>query len=92
MAEFFRPNFWPNTPDILHAELQDGGRPAFFSRFVLAATLSSNYGIYGPAFELCENTAVKPGSEEYLNSEKYQLRHWNIEESAKPADADCAGE
>ncbi len=79
VAEFFRPNFWPNTPDILHEELQTGGRPAFLSRFVLAATLSANYGIYGPAYELCENTPVKPGSEEYLNSEKYQLRHWNIE-------------
>ena len=80
VVEFFRPNFWPNTPDILHEELQTGGRPAFLSRFVLAATLSSNYGMYGPAFDLCENTAVRPGSEEYLNSEKYQLRHWNIEE------------
>ncbi|MHB1959239.1 MAG: alpha-1,4-glucan--maltose-1-phosphate maltosyltransferase [Acidobacteriaceae bacterium] len=80
VVEFFRPNFWPNTPDILHEELQTGGRPAFLSRFVLAATLSSNYGIYGPAYELCENTPVKPGSEEYLNSEKYQLRHWNIDE------------
>ena len=79
VVEFFRPNFWPNTPDILHEELQTGGRPAFLSRFVLAATLSANYGIYGPAYELCENTPVKPGSEEYLNSEKYQLRHWNIE-------------
>ena len=81
VAEYFRPNFWPNTPDILHEELQNGGRPAFLSRFVLAATLSSNYGIYGPAFELCENTPAKPGSEEYLNSEKYQLRHWDIDES-----------
>ncbi len=80
VAEFFRPNFWPNTPDILHESLQKGGRPAFLSRFVLAATLTANYGIYGPAFELCDNTPVKPGSEEYLNSEKYQLRHWNIEE------------
>jgi starch synthase (maltosyl-transferring) len=80
VVEFFRPNFWPNTPDILHEELQKGGRPAFLSRFVLAATLAANYGIYGPAFELCENTPVNPGSEEYLNSEKYQLRHWNIEE------------
>ncbi|MGO8719827.1 MAG: alpha-1,4-glucan--maltose-1-phosphate maltosyltransferase [Acidobacteriaceae bacterium] len=79
VAEFFRPNFWPNTPDILHKELQKGGRPAFLSRFVLAATLASNYGMYGPAFELCENTPIKPGSEEYLNSEKYQLRHWNVE-------------
>ncbi len=80
VAQFFRPNFWPNTPDILHEELQTGGRAAFTSRFVLAATLSSNYGIYGPAFELCENRPAKPGSEEYLDSEKYQLRHWNIEE------------
>src|SRR5487761_752897 len=80
VVEFFRPNFWPNTPDILHEELQTGGRPAFLSRFVLAATLAANYGMYGPAFELCENTPIKPGSEEYLNSEKYQLRHWNIDE------------
>lgn len=79
VAEFFRPNFWTNTPDILHEELQKGGRPAFLSRFVLAATLSSNYGIYGPAYELCENRPVKPGNEEYLDSEKYQLRHWDIE-------------
>lgn len=80
IVEFFRPNLWPNTPDILHEELQTGGRPAFLSRFVLAATLSSNYGIYGPAFELCVNTPVKPGSEEYLDSEKYQLRHWDVEQ------------
>lgn len=80
VAEFFRPNFWPNTPDILHEELQKGGRPAFMSRFVLAATLSSNYGIYGPAFELCVNTPLKAGSEEYLDSEKYQLRHWDLEQ------------
>lgn len=79
-VEFFRPNFWPNTPDILPVPLQEGGRPAFLSRFVLAATMSSNYGMYGPAFELCENRAIRPGSEEYLDSEKYQLRHWNIEE------------
>ena len=80
VAEYFRPNFWPNTPDILHEELQRGGRPAFMSRFVLAATLAANYGIYGPAYELCENRAVKEKSEEYLDSEKYQLRHWNINE------------
>lgn len=79
VVEFFRPNFWPNTPDILPVPLQEGGRPAFLSRLVLAATLSSNYGIYGPAFELCENVAIKPGSEEYLNSEKYQLRHWDTD-------------
>ena len=80
VVDFFRPNFWPNTPDILPVPLQEGGRPAFLGRFVLAATLSSNYGMYGPAFELCENVAIKPGSEDYLNSEKYQLRQWNVEE------------
>ncbi|HSJ34046.1 MAG TPA: alpha-1,4-glucan--maltose-1-phosphate maltosyltransferase [Acidimicrobiia bacterium] len=78
-AEFFRPNFWPNTPDILTEYLQTGGRPAFITRLVLAATLSSNYGIYGPAFELMENTPRHPGSEEYMDSEKYQLRHWELD-------------
>ncbi|MFB3738683.1 MAG: alpha-1,4-glucan--maltose-1-phosphate maltosyltransferase [Candidatus Velamenicoccus archaeovorus] len=78
-AEFFRPSFWPNTPDILTEELQAGGRPAFVSRLVLAATLSSSYGIYGPAFELMEDRAREAGSEEYLDSEKYQLRHWDLE-------------
>jgi starch synthase (maltosyl-transferring) len=77
IADFFRPNLWPNTPDILHETLQRGGRPAFVQRLILAATLGANYGIYGPAFELCENTPVKPGSEEYLNSEKYEIRHWD---------------
>ncbi len=76
--EFFRPNLWTNTPDILTEELQRGGRPIFISRLVLAATLSSNYGMYGPAFELMENEAI-PSTEEYLNSEKYQLRHWKFE-------------
>ncbi|HXD51412.1 MAG TPA: alpha-1,4-glucan--maltose-1-phosphate maltosyltransferase, partial [Burkholderiales bacterium] len=68
--EYFRPNLWPNTPDILTEYLQYGGRPAFMARLVLAATLGANYGIYGPAFELCENRAREPGSEEYLDSEK----------------------
>jgi starch synthase (maltosyl-transferring) len=77
--EYLRPNFWPNTPDILPEYLQFGGRPAFMSRLVLAATLSANYGIYGPAFELCENTPREPGSEEYLHSEKYQLRDWDLQ-------------
>jgi starch synthase (maltosyl-transferring) len=77
LADFFRPNLWPNTPDILHQILQTGGRPAFMQRLILAATLGSNYGIYGPAFELCENLPANPGSEEYLNSEKYEIRHWN---------------
>jgi starch synthase (maltosyl-transferring) len=79
VREFFRPNLWPNTPDILAEYLQFGGRPAFLARLVLAATLGASYGIYGPAFELCENRALRPGSEEYLDSEKYQLRHWPIE-------------
>lgn len=74
VREFFRPNFWPNTPDILHEYLQTGGRAAFMTRLVLAATLSSNYGIYGPAYELGENVPREPGSEEYLNSEKYEIK------------------
>jgi starch synthase (maltosyl-transferring) len=77
VSDFFHPNLWPNTPDILHATLQKGGRPAFMQRLILAATLGANYGIYGPAFELCENLPAKPGSEEYLNSEKYEIRHWD---------------
>lgn len=78
VREYFRPNFWPNTPDILTEYLQFGGRPAFISRLVLAATLGSSYGIYGPAFELCENHPREAGSEEYLNSEKYEIRHWEL--------------
>ena len=74
--DYFRPNVWPNTPDILSEHLHAGGRAVFALRLVLAATLSSNYGIYGPAYELLENVPRSPGSEEYLNSEKYQLRHW----------------
>ncbi len=77
-ADFFRPNFWPNTPDILPEYLQYGGRPAFLIRLALAATLSSNYGVYGPAFELCEHQAV-PGKEEYLNSEKYEIKDWDLD-------------
>jgi starch synthase (maltosyl-transferring) len=76
VAEYMRPNFWPNTPDILTEQLQTGTRATFASRLVLAATLSSSYGIYGPAFELMERRAAAPGSEEYLDSEKYQLRDW----------------
>jgi starch synthase (maltosyl-transferring) len=77
MREYFRGNLWPNTPDILPFFLQDGGRPAFMIRAVLAATLSSLYGIYS-GYELCENEAL-PGREEYLDSEKYQFkaRDWN---------------
>ncbi|HYI21626.1 MAG TPA: alpha-1,4-glucan--maltose-1-phosphate maltosyltransferase [Candidatus Limnocylindrales bacterium] len=79
IKDFFRPNAWPNTPDILHADLQKGGRAAFEARFVLAATLSANYGIYGPAFELGESTPRESDSEEYLDSEKYQQRTWDLE-------------
>ncbi len=79
VSDFFQPNFWPNTPDILHKSLREGGRPAFVQRLILAATLTANYGIYGPAYELGENAPAKPAlgkteSEEYLNSEKYEIR------------------
>jgi starch synthase (maltosyl-transferring) len=73
VAEYFRGHLWPNTPDILHETLQRGGRPAFKMRLVLAATLSSLYGIYS-GYELCENVPREPGSEEYLNSEKYEYK------------------
>jgi starch synthase (maltosyl-transferring) len=76
--EFYQPNFWPNTPDILTEYLQSGGRPAFMARLILAATLASSYGIYGPAFELCVNIPRECGSEEYLDSEKYEIKHWDI--------------
>ena len=76
--EYFRPNVWPNTPDILTEYLQFGGRPAFMIRLVLAATMAANYGIYGPAFELLEHEPRDPGSEEYRDSEKYQLRNWDL--------------
>jgi starch synthase (maltosyl-transferring) len=73
---YYRPNVWPNTPDILHETLQSGLRPLFAARLILATTLSANYGIYGPTYELLENEPREPGSEEYRDSEKYQLRHW----------------
>jgi starch synthase (maltosyl-transferring) len=76
---YYRPNVWPNTPDILHETLQSGLRPVFAARLVLAATLAANYGIYGPTYELLESAPREPGSEEYRDSEKYQLRHWTIE-------------
>jgi starch synthase (maltosyl-transferring) len=79
VSDFFRPNLWPNTPDILSEYLQFGGRPAFMVRLVLAATLGASYGIYGPAFELLEREPREPGSEEYRDSEKYQLRHWDLQ-------------
>jgi len=76
VSDFFRPNAWPNTPDILPEYLQHGGRSAFVIRFIMAATLSSSYGIYGPAFERFEAAPREVGSEEYLNSEKYEMRQW----------------
>jgi starch synthase (maltosyl-transferring) len=79
VSEFFRPNLWPNTPDILPEHLQVGGRGAFVQRLVLAATLSSNYGMYGPAFETLAHLPREAGSEEYLNSEKYELRAWDFD-------------
>jgi starch synthase (maltosyl-transferring) len=78
IREYFRPNLWPNTPDILPEFLQVGGRAAFMVRLILAATLGASYGIYGRAFELCENLPLRPGSEEYLNSEKYELKHRDL--------------
>lgn len=77
--EYFRPNLWPNTPDILSEFLQYGGRSVFMLRAALAATLGANYGIYGPAYELMANQPREPGSEEYLDSEKYQVRHWDLQ-------------
>jgi len=79
VSDFFRPNLWPNTPDILPEFLQFGGRPAHAARLVLAATLGASYGIYGPVFELSEAAPREPGSEEYLDSEKYQLRSWDLD-------------
>jgi starch synthase (maltosyl-transferring) len=73
LAHYFRGHLWPNTPDILHETLQKSGRPAFIMRMVLAATLSSLWGMYS-GYELCEREPVAPGSEEYLNSEKYELK------------------
>jgi len=79
VRDYMGPNLWPNTPDILTEFLQFGGRPAFMTRYILAATLGPSYGIYGPAFELCENIPLAPGREEYLNSEKYEIRAWDID-------------
>lgn len=80
MREYFRPNFWPNTPDILPYELMGADSNAFALRYALAATLSSNYGLYGPAYEFLENTGNDTtGKDEYFNSEKYEIRHYNWE-------------
>ncbi|NTW68673.1 MAG: alpha-1,4-glucan--maltose-1-phosphate maltosyltransferase [Chlorobiaceae bacterium] len=79
LRHFMRPNFWPNTPDILPDELQSGNRTTFTIRMVLAATLSSNYGMYGPAYELCEHLPVAAGKEDYLDSEKYEIKQWDLD-------------
>ena len=84
VSDFFRPNAWPNTPDILTEYLQYGGRSAFTIRLMLAATLSANYGIYGPPFERFVAAPREPGSEEYLDSEKYEVKGW------EPADDDLS--
>lgn len=76
VADFFIPNFWPNTPDILHEDLQHGNRATFMGRYILAATLASSVGIYGPAFELMESEPF-PGKEEYNHNEKYELKNWD---------------
>jgi starch synthase (maltosyl-transferring) len=86
VREFFRPNQWPNTPDILTEFLQLGTRSVFMIRLLLAATLGANYGIYGPAFESMEGRPARRGSEEYLDSEKYQLRAWDWERPGSLAD------
>jgi len=78
-VEHFRSNAWPNTPDILTAEVQQGLRQVFVTRLVLAATTSANYGVYGPVYEL-QVAAARPGTEEYLDSEKYQLRSWDLDD------------
>lgn len=82
MREYFRPNFWPNTPDILPISLEHKPEPAFISRLIMAATLSSNYGIYGPIFELGLNEPF-PGKEEYIDSEKYEIKHWDWDRQTK---------
>ena len=81
VADFLRPNAWPNTPDILSEYLQTDARAAYIVRAVLAATLCANYGVYGPVFELMDGRPVRRGGEEYLDSEKYQVRAWNLNES-----------
>ncbi|TMC37068.1 MAG: alpha-1,4-glucan--maltose-1-phosphate maltosyltransferase, partial [Chloroflexi bacterium] len=83
VREFFRPNLWPNTPDILTEYLQTGGRPAFQARLILAATLGASYGIYGPPYEALEGRAREHGAEEYLDSEKYQLRDWKPDQGMR---------
>ena len=79
LKHVMRPNFWPNTPDILHEEFQSGDRNRFIIRLMLAATLSSNYGMYGPAYELCEHVPVPGSKEDYLNYEKYEIKQWDLD-------------
>ena len=86
LREYFRPSFWPNTPDILTEVLQLGGRPAFMLRAALAATMTATWGIYGPAFELLESEPLRPGSEEYLHSEKYEIRTWDLDRKGNLSD------
>ncbi len=86
VTEFFGPNLWPNTPDILTEYLQFGGRAGFATRAVLAATLGPSYGLYGPAFEQCVAEPLAPGKEEYLDSEKYQIHHWDLEAEGNLSD------
>ncbi len=83
--EYYRPNFWPNTPDILHDDLVHGGEPAFIARLILAGTLSASYGIYGPAYEFGLNEQF-PGKEEYIHNEKYEVKHWDFNEMTKIKD------
>jgi starch synthase (maltosyl-transferring) len=77
--DYYRPNVWPNTPDILPETLQTGLRQVFAARLILATTLAANFGLYGPTYELMESAPREPGSEEYRDSEKYQLRHWSLQ-------------
>ncbi len=82
MREYYRPNFWPNTPDILPASLQNKGEAAFIARAILAGTLSSNYGIYAPVFDFGYNMA-HPLREEYIDNEKYEIKHWDWEQPTR---------
>ena len=82
---YFRPNFWPNTPDILPHHLQMKGENSFMFRYALAATLSSNYGVYGPSYEFYENMPIE-GKEEYYNSEKYEVRHYDWKKTNRMTD------
>ena len=77
--EYYRPNVWPNTPDILPETLQTGLRQVYAARLILATTLAANFGLYGPTYELMESAPREPGSEEYRDSEKYQLRQWSLD-------------